>query len=203
MSILKKLIKRFYRKDYEFVWRQFALENMGNYFSDLGQDKVEFYYQGYKIVFDTYTHYINVDHNSYESNFLRAFVEFKSYDKLKFRLTKQGFIDTIAIFFGAQDILIEDKSFDKKFMLKGNDEFKIQLIFSNHSIQQLLLNQELIRLDLTDGEGLFGEKAQDGNMMLYYISDKKLTTIDQLYELKTFIEQMLDVLTKNGSAKAT
>ncbi|MFN5416786.1 MAG: hypothetical protein ACK5B9_06985 [Flavobacteriia bacterium] len=201
MSILKKIIKKFFGKDYEFLWRQFAIENEGIYFSDFGQDKVEFDYQAYKVVFETYRHYVSSGHGSYESHYVRAIVEFNSYDKIKLRITNQGLIDTVAIFFGAQDIQIGDASLDKKYIIKGNDEFKAQLILSDNLIKKFLLENEIIRLEITEGEGLFDEKPQEGCSMLYYISEKKISQIDQLYELKSFITQFVDLLSKHGSVK--
>lgn len=200
MTIFKTIYRSIFGKDYSSVWRQFAKESNGTYLPG-GEQKVEFPYKDHKIIFDTYTHYTNVGGSSRESEYVRAMVEFQSPDSLKLILIPQDLIETIAKLFGAQDIVIGDKAFDKKFMIKGNDEYKAQLILSNSSIKKALMELEFVRLEISNEEGLFGEKVNEGNYMLYYVSEEKITHIDQLNKMYRLFGDMLDVLTKVSSIK--
>lgn len=203
MTIVKEIYNSIFGKDYELVWRQFSSENNGTYI--VGQydnlDSVEIIYLNHKIVFDRYIHYQVVGGKSYDTEFTRVRLEFKSTDNLKLRLTEQGFIDNIGKLFGAQDIQIGDKVFDKRFMIKGNVEFKIQTLFSNEIIKGLILAQSDIHLQILDKEGIFNEPIQDGNVMLYYISETVVKEIEQLNSLLKLYTTLVDQLTKLSSAK--
>jgi hypothetical protein len=200
MTILKDIYKAIFGKDYSFIWKQFASDVDGKYLPN-SEDKVEFIYKGYKILFDSYTHYTVVGESSYEKEYVRGIAEFISPDNLKLKLIPQGLIENIGKFFGSQDITIGDKLFDKKYIIKGNDDYKAQLVLSNNSIKKTLMEQNIVRLEITDSEGLFDEKVQEGNSMIYYVTEEKITHIDQLNNLKTLFVDLIDQLTKNNSAK--
>ena len=78
------------------------------------------------------------------------------------------------------EIEIGDKKFDQRFMIKGNDEVKIHLIFSNNDIKNLLSTQKDILLEILDTKGIFDKPIQDGNVMLYLISETLIVEINQL-----------------------
>ena len=203
MTIVKDIYNSIFGKNYEAVWRQFSAENNGTYivgkYDNL--DSVEINYSNHKIVFDQYIHCQVVGGTSYETEYTRIRLEFKSNDNLQLRLTKQGFIDNIGKLFGVQDIQIGDKAFDKRFMIKGTDEFKVQTLFSKEIIKDLILAQSDIHLQILDKEGIFKEPIQEGNVMLYYISETEVKEIGQLNSLLKLYTTLVDQLTKLSSAK--
>lgn len=190
-------------KNKESVWQQFSTENNGLYvvgkYHNL--DSVEIVYLNHKIIFDCYIHYQVVRGASFETAFTRVRLEFRSPDELKFRLTSQGFIDKVGKLLGAQDIQIGDSAFDNKFMIKGNDEFKIRTILSNQNIKQILSLQKDIQIQILDKEGIFDEPIQKGYSMLYYISENVVDEIEQLNSLLKLYQALIDQLTKTGSMK--
>ncbi len=199
MTIVKDLYDSIFKKNYEFVWQQFAIENCGIYSE--AEHSVEIFYNNYKIIFDTYIHHSVVGEKSYETEFTRVRLEFISPDNLRLRLTKQAFVDSISKLFGAQDIQIGDKIFDKRFMIKGNDDYKIQTLFSNKIIKKIILEQNDIHLEILDKEGIFNEQVQEHNVMLYYISE---TTIKEIIQLQTLLKlyiAIIEQLTKLRSAE--
>ena len=200
MTIFKDIYNFFFGKDFGPIWQQFANEHQGAYTS-ISNDKVEFPYKGFTITFDAYTYYANVGNSSRDHDFTRGLVEFISPDSFKLQITQQGVFENIGKFFGAQDILIGDKQFDKKFIVKSNDEVKALLTLSNNSIIKTLQDVDTIRLDITDGEGLWSEKPKEGNFMLYYVLDSKINHIDQLNKLYSLFTDTLDTLTKLKSIK--
>ncbi len=202
MTIIKDIYKSIFGKDYGPVWQQFAKESRGTY-SPISDARVEFPYKDFKITFDAYTHYTVVGGSSYEHEYTRGLVEFISPDGFKLLITQQGFIDNVGKLFGAQDIQIGDTQFDKKFMVKSNDETKALLTLSNNSILKALQQLKTIRLDITNDEGIWSEKPKEGNFMLYYVLDGKITHIDQLNKLYSLFADTLDTLTKINSIKPT
>ncbi len=200
MTILKTVYKYFFGKDSSLVWRQFAKENKGAYLPD-SEHNVEYTYKSYAVAFSSYTYYTVVGGNSYEKDYTRGIVEFFSPDNLKLTLTPQGIIDNIGKLFGSQDIIIGESQFDKKFMIKGNDEYKIQELFSDKSIQELLLELNVIRLEITNEGGLFDEKVKVNHSMIYFVSEEKIKHIDQLNKLSKLFAELITALTKLNSIK--
>jgi hypothetical protein len=203
MPYFKEIIQSFFSKDHESVWRQFASENNGSYLVGIGHhyDSVEIEYSDHQIIFDQYTLYQVVGKKSYRTHYTRVRLEFKSKDDLQFRLTKQYVVDLIGKVFGAQDIQVGDKSFDRRFLIKGNDEFKVQILFSNEIVKQLILAHDDIHLQLMDKEGVFDEPIQEGNSMLYYLSETIVKNKGQLEALLKLYKTVIDQLSKLSSVK--
>jgi hypothetical protein len=203
MTILKDIYKSIFVKDYEAVWKQFSTENNGTFV--IGQyhnlARVEIIYLNHKIIFDRYIHYQVVGVSSSETEFTRIRLEYKTPDELRFSITKQGVIDSIGKLFGVQDIQVGDKKFDEKFMIKGNDEYKIQTIFSNQAIKDLILSQEDIQIQILDKEGIFDEPIKEGNVMLYFISETRVKDKRHLNSLLKLYQMLIDQLTKTRSMK--
>lgn len=203
MTMLTQLYKTLFGKSYQEVWRQFARANNGAFIcaKDCNNDSVEILYQDFKITFDTYTHLIVVRSKSSEFEYTRVRVELLLPDNLNLKLFRQGFIESIGKLFGMQDITIGDKEFDKVFIVKGNNDSKIQQLFSNATILNLILSQKDIRLEILDTIGFFDEKIQDGISVLYLVSEDKIKTIEQLNSLYRLYAELLNQLTKLSSAK--
>ena len=146
MTILKDLYKSIFGKDYGPVWQQFAINKQGIY-SPISNDRVQFHYKDFTVTFDAYTHYTIVGGSSYEYEYTRRLVEFVSPDSFKLIITQQGFMDNVGKLFGAQDIQIGDRQFDKKFMIKSNDESKALLTLSNNSITKALQELKTVRFE--------------------------------------------------------
>lgn len=203
MGFLKILYQFFFGKDYTEVWKQFAREKNGKFVKGINGngDSVEIVYKKHKIIFDTYTHFIVVGASSATKNYTRVQLEFAMNDDFKFTIYPQEFIDAFGKFFGAQDITIGDAEFDKAFIIKSNNQTKTQLLFSDNSINDLLLLQNDFRLQIIENEGFFEEKIQQGKSMLYYISEDRIKKIEQLNTLYDLYIALLSQLIKIGSIK--
>lgn len=200
MGIFKTIYNLFCGKSYTDVWKKFAVANKGTY--NEKDDRVEIVYKGFKIEFDIHIHYTTVGGSTYEKEYTRVRSQFITTDGLKLRLLRQGFVDTIGKLFGSQDILIGDEKFDKRFVVKGNDDYKVQMVFSNKALNNLILLQNDIYLEIMQNQGIFDEKIEDGHSMIYYISTEKIKHIEQLNLLLRLYTELLDQLVKLGSAKS-
>jgi len=145
-----------FNKHDQTVWQQFSLENDGKFI--VGQfdklDAVEIIYRSHNVIFDRYIHYQVVGERSFDTEFTRIRLECKTPNDLRFRLTTQGIIDAIGKLFAVQDLQIGDPVFDRRFLVKGNDEFTIQRIFSDHNLRRLMLEQNEVVLHLLDSDAL-------------------------------------------------
>jgi hypothetical protein len=186
---------------YEAICRKFSLENNGEFVEGKygNLDGVELKYKHHTIIIDRYYYIGQVGHRTYDTELTRVRLEFKSPDELRFSLTKQGFLEQLGKLFGLQDIQVGDEVFDKRFLIKGNDEFKIQTIFSNLELQELLLAQSDVQLQLIDTKGIFDEPIQDGNVLLYYLSETLVEDTDQMNDLLRMYQLLINQFTKTSS----
>ncbi len=191
MTLFKRIYNSLFGKDYGSVWKQFSKENSGIFrFSSRGY-RLDFRYRNFPITIETYSYYTTPEETS---EYVRGVVEFVSLDPFKILLTRQGLMENISKIFGAQDIQIGDKRFDKDFMIKSNDETKTRFLFSKDAVAKILLKNQTIRLEITDEEGLFGEKPKAGNCMLYYILEEEINEINQLNDISLLFKAILDAL---------
>lgn len=202
MTIIKDIYRYFFGKDFGPVWQQFAKENGGEY-APVIDDRVLIPYKNFIITFDAFTNYTISGGSAYKTEYTRGLVEFNASDNFKLLITQQGFLENVGKLFGSQDIQIGDAQFDKRFMVKSNDETKTLLMLSNNSITKSLEDLKSIRLDITNGEGLWNEKPEEGNYMLYYVLDGKITHINQLNILYQLFTNTIDTLIKICSIKQT
>lgn len=198
MSLFRRIYNSLFGKDFGMIWKQFSKENSGIFrFSPRGY-RLDFPYKDFTITIETYSYYTSHEETS---EYIRGVVEFVSRDQFRLLLTRQGLVENISKFFGAQDIQIGDRRFDKDFMIKSNDEVKTRFILSNDSIAGILLKNQTVRLEITDGEGLFGEKPKAGNSMLYYILEGEITEINQLNDISSLFKTVLDALMEMNVVK--
>jgi len=200
MGILREAYKSFFGKEDDSVWRQFAEEKKGKY-APVSDHRVLLKHKEITIAFGAYTHYTVVGHASNPADYTRGFVEFSSKDDFTFCLRHQGFFENVGKLFGMQDIEIGDSSFDKQFIIKSNDEMRTSLFLSNSIVQDSLQKLRTIRFEITNEEGLWGEKPTDGNYMLYFVSQGKITKIDELNNLHQLFVETIDMLIKTNSMK--
>lgn len=185
----------------KLVWKEFSDGNKGRFVKGSydQSDLVEISYKNQKIIFDQHSIYKTVGAICYETKYTRVRMEFKSMDDLRFKLTNQGFITHVGKFFGSQDIEIGHNEFDNKFLIQGTDDYKIQTLFSNPTIQFLLLSQEDIRLHILDKEGVFEEAVEEGSLMLYYLSKTVVTQVHQLTDLLSLYQNIIDEMVEFNS----
>jgi hypothetical protein len=192
----------FFTKNYNLALIQFCNNNNGKYFEGKywKKDAVIITYNNYNIIFYSYIHYAIVSNSTLETEFLRVQLEFDSPDKLSFKVQKKGLIETVQKLFGGQDINIGSTPFNKKYVIQGNNIFKVITIFSNVEIQNLI---ELIgsgRIEILENEDFFGDPIKEGHSLLNFTTDKEpndSSTLEHLLQLFKLIINNMQIL---GSA---
>jgi hypothetical protein len=178
-------------------WFDFAKLINGEY-SYINHEKVSFLYNNYIISIDEYTHYAVVNTKAYEQKYIRAVAQLPTNNDLAFKLTSQGILENIRKLFGAKEIIIGDKQFDKQYLIEGNSEHAIQLIFSNTHIQQKLKDTSCFHFEYSANEGVFDEKVSDGHQLLYFLSKEPVQSTEILENTATLFCQTIDELQHLG-----
>src|SRR5436190_1431673 len=132
------------------VWRQLS-EEIGAEFVEGGfwkRNKVRVHAKPWTITLDTCTDSSGESSTTYTR--LRA--PYVNAEGFRFTIYRRGFFSDLGKLLGMQDIEVGDPEFDEAFIIKGNDEDRVRVLFSNSKIQQMIQAQAQIRLDVKDSE---------------------------------------------------
>lgn len=132
--------------DTENPWRTFAEEIDGKYrISEEGTSEVTGIYGNFpfilKIIFIQAAPKVNLFLTHFE-------LELKNKIGLKLKIYKEGIIQKLTKLFGTKDIIFNDRSFDKKYIIEGNNEARVKEIISAEIRSKIIeLGEILIILD--------------------------------------------------------
>jgi len=77
-------------------------------------------------------------------------ISFENRDGLEFKIIPESGVDKIKKVFGRlKEIEVGHSDFDDQFLIRGNDDNKIENLFSNPNIRVFMLNQRRLSLELT------------------------------------------------------
>lgn len=179
----------------ENIWKSFSEQTGGTFFE--GQygmlDGTIISYKNWKIVFDYYDLYSG----KFNERFTRIFVSIVSLDNFRFEIYNNGIIRSIEKIFGAQDIEIGIKEFDKRFILKANNGFKLKKLLINPQIRQLLEIQNEVNFEISNYKGIWEKETQD--LELSFFVKGEIKSIETLSSLLDLFKLVLDNLAENKS----
>tara|TARA_Y100001935_G_C17092796_1_gene402016 strand:- start:117 stop:710 length:594 start_codon:yes stop_codon:yes gene_type:complete len=120
-----------------------------------------------------------------------------------FNIYRENIFSSIRKKFGMEDIVIEDKFFDDKFIIQSNDKDKIKFILKDDKLKKLIHSQPRISFKIKDNKGWFSRYFPKGEDELYFecpmvIKDEKL--LKNLFEM---FSRFLDLLIQIDSGSLT
>lgn len=183
----------------EEIWRQLCNE-IGADFVDGGfwkGDKVQARVKNWTVTLDRYV--MHAGHAVVVFTRLRA--PFVSRDGFRFRAYRKKVFSGLGKMLGMQDIEAGSSvRFDDDFILQGNDEHKVRVLFANQEIVRLLQEQPDVHFELKDDEGTFQSHFPEGvdELLLQIHGDVK--DVQRLKKLFDLFAEVLDELCRMGSA---
>lgn len=174
------------------IWKEFAEITGGKLIEPVSwhSGKTEIEYRNLKIVFDYYTLWSG----KYSTVMTRAFISFVSADNFKFEIYRNGIIRRIEKLFGAQDVEIGRSEFDKAFIIKTNNEFKIKKLLNNQKVRNHLENLKELNIQICDQYGIWEHKLPEKELQLSFFADGKVSEIETLKIILELIKEMTDEL---------
>jgi len=133
-------------QDTENPWKHFAEQVGGKYcLSEEGTSEVIGTYGRFpfnlKIIFNQVAPKVNLFLTHFE-------IKLENRIGLKLKIYREGIIQKLTKLFGTQDIIFNDRSFDKKYIIEGNYEEKVKEIISPNIRAKIIeLGELLIILD--------------------------------------------------------
>lgn len=199
---LKSTFKAFFGKDESGPWRQFAEQVGGAFHFAMGEYHVTVNHKGFDVRLSSYTHYSTAGNTTYESDYTVGRLFFVSRDGFELLLTKEGWIEKLGKLFGLRELQIHSDEFDRKYLVRSEDETKTRLLLATPNIMESILQLKLLRLQISDQEGLFGEKPPSEEHMIYAVLHWKVTTPGEMNELLELFKLLIDALIRNGTMRS-
>lgn len=191
-------LKNLFGPSRQEIWKQLCTE-IGAQYVDGGfwkGDKVQASHGPWTITLDTYT--VSTGKSSITYTRMRA--PFVNTESFRFTVYRKGIFSDIGKWFGMQDIEIGDEAFDRDFILKSNQELKLQELLGSSGLRDLIDRQPEIYFAVKDDEGYFGSSFPDGVDELYFQVVGVIKDVERLKLLYQLFAETLDQLCRIGSA---
>lgn len=198
MGILRQL----FGPSKEEVWRQLCSETGAQYI-DGGfwkGDKVQVHHGQWTVTLDTYTVSHSNENTTQSTTYTRMRAPYVNKDGFRFTIYRTSIFSGIGSFLGMQDVDVGYPEFDEAFVIKGNDDRKLQALFANPRIRQLIEAQPEINLSVKDDEGWFATHFPEGVDELHFYVPNIIKDVDRLKSLYGLFAEVLSHLCHIGSA---
>lgn len=175
------------------IWDAFAQETGGEYIQRKywNSFRTLIHHKNFKIYFDYYTYYTS-GKSTLSRTYTRVLIPFRSSSDFKFHIYKDEFVFKIAKIFGFQDVKIGKESFDKKFIIKTNNEQKLKNIFcDNHLLEQIESFEDLSLL-ISKEYGIWEEELPENEYQLSFALEYHVEDLETLHKIKDLAIQFLD-----------
>jgi hypothetical protein len=114
-------------------------------------------------------------------------------DGFWFSIYPQGVVSTARKWLGLQDVAVGHERFDGEFIIQGNDEAKLKVLFDNPRIRFLLESQPSVHFSIADREhSLWG--VPEGIDELCLTSGEEILEVAGLHRLFELFMETLDEL---------
>jgi hypothetical protein len=182
------------------IWDQLAREIDGKVTnSRWGRgDKVEATHGEWTVTLDTYV----VSTGKTVIVFTRMRAPYVNPSGFRFEIYRKGFFSELGKLLGMQDIEVGYEDFDRDFIIKGNDEQQVKLLFSSATVRDLISRQKDIHLSVKDDEGWFGATFPAGVDELVFTVVGVIKDVERLKLLYELFAETLEQLCRFGSAEA-
>lgn len=131
----------------------------------------------------------------------RGITRINAVDDFRFELYRNGFIRKIEKIFGAQDVEIGREEFDRSFIIKANNEFKIKTLLQNQKIRGLIEAQKDISLVISDQKGIWEGNLPKEELELTFYADGGIKDMEVFKSLLHLFKELLDRLVEIDAVK--
>lgn len=116
---------------------------------------------------------------------LKVVCEINSDKNIEFAITHEDIVDRFLKFFGAQDITVSHPEFDKKYLVKGSDEYAVQRILNSGSVIPLILKTNISLISCTY------DKKKSG-MKIMGVVGRSVNSLDEMNDVYSLFKALID-----------
>jgi hypothetical protein len=177
------------------IWHQLAEQLQGDFVVGgvFKSSRVEAWHGDWMVTLDSFM----IDKVTYT----RMRAPYVNRDDFTFKIFREHLGHRLTKVLGMQDVVVGHPEFDRSFVIQGNDEKKLRMMFANPHIRQLISYQPKIHLELRTQAPLFQKPKfpPDVNELYYHVSGI-IRDLDQLHDLFELFARTLDHLCAIGTA---
>lgn len=181
------------------IWRELSDQLDGEFFENVPLEtmKIVIRHRNWTITFETFRELMGENYQTYT----RIRAPFVNKNGFRFTIYRKGFFSKFGKLFGMQDVDVGDAAFDKAFVIKGNDESALRLLFANEAIRRLIEQQPKCHLTVWHEEGRwFQSRLPEGVDELCFRVPSVVTNLEQLNSLHELFVEVLNRLCQIGCA---
>lgn len=180
------------------TWTQFSQEVKAEFIKGgvFGTHKVVAQEKIWTITLDTFA----VHTGKATIPFTRLRAPFMTKDSFRFKIERRNFFSPVADFFGRKSLSTGYPDFDKEFVIKSSDEYKMKKFFSSEPIRMLLLEQKDFEFEIKDDEGWPGTKFPSDVDELYLQATGIVKDVERLKKFLLIFTASMNQLVEIGSA---
>lgn len=182
----------------EEIWRQLC-DQIGAQYVEGGfwkGGKVLIQYGQWTITLDVFTE----SSGEHSQSYTRLRAPYVNADGFRFTIYRKSIFSGIGKLLGMQHVEVGYPEFDEAFIIQGNDEAKLKVLFANERIRRLIEMQPSIYLTVKDDEGWFRPQFPKGVDELFFRVGGVIKDLDRLKSLYYLFAETLNHLCHIGSA---
>jgi hypothetical protein len=192
------LVRKWFGPSKDEIWRLLSAE-IGGQFVEGGfaqGAQVRATHGDWTVTLDTYV--VSTGHSA--SVYTRMRAPYVNPTAFRFTIYRKAVFSDIGKMLGMQDIEIGDAQFDRDFIIKATDEYRVRALLSSERLRRLIADQPEMYLTVKDDEGWFGTSFPQGVDELYFLVGGTIKDLDRLKGLYELFGEALDQLCRIGSA---
>ena len=133
--------------------------------------------------------------------FTRFRAPFISRDNFRFKIERRNFFSPVADFFGRKSMSTGNPDFDKDFVIKSSDEYKLKKLFASDTLRALITAQKEVCLEIKDDEGGWPNKKFPSDVdEVYFQMTGVVKDIEKLKSAFKLVAETLNQLAEIGTA---
>lgn len=185
-------LQNLFASNQKVVWKEFA-DEIGASIIDGGflkEEKMLAKFEDWEITIDTYMQSTGKSSTVYT----RIRAPYKCKDEFNFKIYNKSLFSGINKAFGMQDIEVGYPEFDEKFIIKGNDEVKLNELLSNDKIRELLSFHNNISFEVKKSGGMFGSRSLEDVNQLHFEIVGVIRDVERLRNIYMLFSLVLNKL---------
>lgn len=190
------LWKQLFGESHKEAWTRLAAE-LGTTFEPAGFTRgstVRARLGGWDLVLDTYT----VSSGNSSQIYTRLRARFINPEHFQLRVHRASIFTNVAKALGKQDLDIGDETFDRDFVIQGNDEDRVRTVLADPALRAMFHAQPRIMVRIVDNEGLFGASYGESVDVLEFIEAGLIKDVERLKGLFALFAALLQALHSNA-----
>ncbi|MEM7370539.1 MAG: DUF3137 domain-containing protein [Bacteroidota bacterium] len=185
-----------FRREKKILWQQLCKELEADFVPGKGffqKDAIKAYHGNWTIIIDTYK-------RGKRPTITRIRAPYVNRDSFQFRIFRKRVDSGINKLLGMQDLEVGYKEFDDEFIIQGNDQRKLKMLFSHQRIREIISLQPEIYLESETDQSWLHNPLGEGISELKFQVKGIITNLDRLHDLYDLFADLLNHLCHIGSA---